>query len=411
MCKIKITASHKEATNEASTNTPDPKITSLKVLEDKEKESKELYYGEVVIVEVQVTSMDCEITCVATNDDWSSEQKLTPVLIKGPVFPFPTDKVAYFNLQPNISWLKNRNQVSSKTKINVNLLPKGYKSLTFRGNNDNSFTCTPVLDTKSTECKTTIFECYCNRDFTEGELKELVAKVRDTITYTISVIEGRKEINKKFPLSNYLKYGLFNRNNETRTEYRTEIVPESDRAYKNLASILNTIFSKYKINSCIQKIHFLSQMFVETRYMTMTIELDPHDLDYDPYRGRGFFHLTNKSNYELYDKYSNRLKDGTNDFKITTNYSKVSTNLNLAGDTAGWFWSIMCKAAYTAPAKKMKYSEILNKTLNDIALYEDKYIEEISMLLNGGVNALKERKTAYSIIKNALKYHKCEQKK
>ena len=270
------------------------------------------------------------------------------------------------------------------------------------------------LTSNSKEKKT----CYCNRDFTVDEMQTIVEGIRDNTYYKANIKENGKLVEKEFPISNLHKK-LFNRNNETYSDYEDEIVPEKDRTYEKLTTVLNTSFKKYGIQSCIQKIHFLAQMYAETAYFTATIELKNSKIkDYDPLRGRGFAHITEKKEekskgvYYAYDNYDKRLKDSKGkNFNIKENYSLVATNLDLSADTAGWFWSVYKKAEFNKSPGKEKYKDVLGKTLVELASYGDKYIDLISYLLNGGTNAMNERKTYYITFKNILDYENCKNKK
>lgn len=241
--------------------------------------------------------------------------------------------------------------------------------------------------------------CYCNRDFTLDEMQAIVEGIRDNTFYSVD--------GKDYPISN-LRKKLFNRNNDPSQKYDTELVAEKDQTYKKLTEVLNNSFKKYKINNCIQKIHFLAQMYTETEYFTKTIEGTIADLpSVDPWRGRGFLHLTHDYNYKAYDESDKRLKNIKNeDFKVLDNYSLVATNLALSADTAGWFWSVGGQLYY-----KKGFEEVYKKTPNEISLYGDKYIDGVSRTINGGTNAINERKTYYLTFKNILEYEKCSNKK
>ena len=249
--------------------------------------------------------------------------------------------------------------------------------------------------------------CYCNRDFTVDEMQTIVEGIRDNTFYKAKIKEGGKLVEKEFPISN-LRKKLFDRNDDPSQKYDTELVAEKDQTYKKLTEVLNNTFKKYKINNCIQKIHFLAQMYTETEYFTKTIEGTINDLpDVDPWRGRGFLHLTHNYNYKAYDKYHKRLKNTKKeDFKVLDNYSLVATNLALSADTAGWFWSVGGQLFY-----KKGFEEVYKKTPNEISLYGDTYIDGVSRAINGGTNGINERKAYYLTFKNILEYEKCSNKK
>ncbi|KUJ62003.1 hypothetical protein AR687_10635 [Flavobacteriaceae bacterium CRH] len=128
--------------------------------------------------------------------------------------------------------------------------------------------------------------CYCNRDFTEEEMIKIVKELRDNTFYkgtSISYYHGNK---------------LFHRNSQTKEEYIGEVIPENDRTFKKFTEVLNTVFKKHHIDTCIKKITFLSQMYIETAFYTATIELTHQKKAYEPYRGRGFIQLTHKGDQD-----------------------------------------------------------------------------------------------------------------
>ncbi|MEI8631552.1 hypothetical protein P4S72_04370 [Vibrio sp. PP-XX7] len=182
--------------------------------------------------------------------------------------------------------------------------------------------------------------------------------------------------------------------------------------------------SKYEINTCIRKIHFLTQIYHESSRLTTAVE-DGDGSAYDPenntdaklygntevgdgakYRGRGLMQLTWKNLYYKYKDFSGS--------DVIINYTDVSNKLNIAMDSAGWFfkqgkvlstsggtWS----TPSTAPSYAKTYNASYTKdiitydsgkkkygTLNMNLIADDDYIDLISWLVNGGSNGLKERK-------------------
>ena len=238
-----------------------------------------------------------------------------------------------------------------------------------------------------------IKKCFCNRDIDEYEMQEIVDGIRDNTFYSYN--------GKDYPISN-LRKELFNRNDETYKDFKTEIVPINERTYKKLSSSLNNTFKTFNINTCIKKIHFLSQMTIETAYFTSTIELKNEKLTYDDFRGRGFLQLTHEGNidnrtqnatsylgYKLYSK---------ND--VITTPSLISKSIDLSSDSAGWFW--------TKGVRKIDGS-----TINLNLLCKDSYddIEEITRLVKGASTELQERIDAFNILKLIFEYDKCKNEK
>ena len=157
-------------------------------------------------------------------------------------------------------------------------------------------------------------ECYCNKDFTAEDLRKIVYHVR---------------------------YNTFDKTSKKSMHYHHEDrlfhdgdVPKSDQNFEKLAEVLNASFNKYGIKTCIQKIHFLANMYIETQYFTKLEEGENKWTDkYKPYIGRGFMHLTHDYHYKEYSEVS-----GNTDIFNGTNYKKVANDMNLAADTAGWYW-------------------------------------------------------------------------
>jgi hypothetical protein len=77
----------------------------------------------------------------------------------------------------------------------------------------------------------------------------------------------------------------------------------------------------------------------------------------------------------------------------------ISDTLSATMDSAGWYWSVERKS----PSE----DETKNKTINEIALFGDKYQEKISILINGGGNGKAERKAYYEALKKVMNYDKC----
>ncbi len=207
-------------------------------------------------------------------------------------------------------------------------------------------------------------ECYCNRDFEADDLKVMVKRIRDNTFY-----KGKS-------ITKFHQEKLFHGRGG---------VPESDRNFEKFSDVLNKSFTKYGITNCIHKIHFLANMYVETMYFTATEEL-PNESNanykkYKPYVGRGFMHLTWDYHYKEYSEIA-----GNTDIKSGTNYKKAASNLELAADTAGWYW------------KKSK--------LNSLSETDD--ILKTTKKINGGTNGYKHRRIAWIKLKEIFNYpHGC----
>ncbi|WP_291131842.1 hypothetical protein [Flavobacterium sp. UBA7682] len=212
-------------------------------------------------------------------------------------------------------------------------------------------------------------------------------------------------------------------------------VKESQRNYSEFAKQMNYLFTQHEIKTCIQKIHFLSQIYVETQGLSKTYE-DP--LNTSPsggefYRGRGLLHLTHDYNYLAYyddrnnTSYLKTYKENKKKIiyytpKKHTRYQTidefyadpdnkdiaakfwddfirivklVSTDLFFACDTAGWYWETY--------------------KINDIATDEDLSVARVSLKINNspyekfdskhprkGINSYDERVNFFNIIKKVF---------
>lgn len=228
-------------------------------------------------------------------------------------------------------------------------------------------------------CGEVIFSsCYCDRDFTVEELKNLIITIRKNSFY--------KDGGKEYPMYNLHKEKLFF-DNATKCKYSNEVVQKKDQTFKNLTEVLNLAFSKYEIDTCIKKMHFLSQMFVETQWFTKTIEGDnDYVKKYDPYRGRGFIQISLEENYI---KYSNDKKNAIINIS-GENKSKVATDLEVAADTSCWFW---------------RFGSVINgqyMDINNVAMEKD--VSKVTRRINPALKHLKERKEAFAAIMKIIKY-------
>lgn len=236
--------------------------------------------------------------------------------------------------------------------------------------------------------------CYCDRAFTEAEVRSLVKHMR-----------GKEEI-----------WSSTNMDRES---------------FADLTVELNTMFSKYSINKCIQKIAFLANVYSETGFFrTAGEESSNHESSGYRYKGRGIQQLTGDgSDPVAYADYDETVPED-----VVNNPELVATKLYLAVDSGGWFWSIYKKIPtwkenphknYTQAEKdamKFKreyFSKALGKTLNETAALmeedEERYYLLICKVLNGyslthklevKPNGWDDRKTGLSNLKTWFKYDK-----
>lgn len=271
--------------------------------------------------------------------------------------------------------------------------------------------------------------CYCNRDFTEKEVKDLIVAMRKVEKITSEA--------------------LFNQENCP--------IDAADKTYARLTTELNLAMNKYNINTCIRKIHFLAQSYHESSRYGTTLEFasgtkynpDNHDdakkmentVDGDGprYKGRGILQITWRKSQKAYMTYAlskepelfggktiDQLFDRTAQYKEKYIYfqdkkddkgnvvtgkngkpvkekiveevdvdaaSLIARNLHLAFDSSGWYWENLGNVTAT------------NENINDVADKDD--VLKVSQCINGKVAhpyGLQERKDFTKKLKELLDY-------
>lgn len=259
----------------------------------------------------------------------------------------------------------------------------------------------------SNENKIKNSNCFCNRDFTEQEFRNILFELRKL----------------KTPKGQSVNLDLFSAKN-------CKLTQES----KTLAKItqqLNIMFAKFEIDKCIHKIHFLSQAYHETDGFKTTLEYAT-DKEYKPYFGRGIMQLTHKENYKIYSAFYNEDSGNTEDF--LDNYNIISENLYHAFNSGGWFWKkgkVLSPNGdvWTPPSNAPDWVKNNNPKFNksvinyqyknekgkygtiDFNLIAEKdMVDVISYLVNGGSNGLQERRDYVQSLKNIMKYNECANK-
>ncbi|MGO4710098.1 hypothetical protein AB4Y90_13465 [Chryseobacterium sp. 2TAF14] len=232
--------------------------------------------------------------------------------------------------------------------------------------------------------------CFCNRNIEQTEFEDILKKLRES-----------------------------ERMANTTELFFADNCNLDDKTVAGFVDQLNTTLDKYNINTCIRKIHFLAQIYHETDRLQTTKEYGGTKR-YSPYVGRGIMQLTHDSGYARYKAYL-----GTD---VVTDYEKVAEELELAVDSAGWFWKqgkeLSPGTSWTVP--RTKFSEFDGSTgkqyakqeftyeLNgvsrrygtiDLSLLADAdYIDTISWLVNGGDNGRMERREYLRKIKEIFHY-------
>ena len=173
-------------------------------------------------------------------------------------------------------------------------------------------------------------KCYCHRDFTVEEIKKIIG-VHHLFSW------------KNCPL------------------------PKNEKNYERLTEELNKTMKKYKITSCLQKAHFLSQCAHESANFQTTVEGYGYKASYAPYYGRGLIQLTHGlSNYKKYSNFKG--------IDFVKNPNLIANKLNLTCDVSGWYWRF-------------------GSVWGDLNIYADKDdCLRISLGVNGGMNGYNDRK-------------------
>lgn len=253
---------------------------------------------------------------------------------------------------------------------------------------------TSVVDHTEKQASDKKGKCFCNRDFTAEEFEKIIKGLRDS----------EPRVKKD---SGYALFGASNCE-----------LPEEDKTIEKLRTQLNSLFTKYQINTCLRKLHFLAQVYHETDRLRTTLEYATKK-DYKPYFGRGLMQLTWESNYKIYKAYSG--------IDCVKDYEKIANNLSNACDSAGWYWKqgkvLGVGKRWKGPADPPAYVKIQNPdypketitytdgktsgkygTVNLGLIADDDKVDLISYLVNGGSNGLQERRNYVLTLKNIFKY-------
>lgn len=175
--------------------------------------------------------------------------------------------------------------------------------------------------------------------------------------------------------------------------------------------MINKAMKKYNINTCIRKIHFISQAYHESHRFRATFEGRSKDNTPSNYgggynfQGRGFMQLTHDYNYiKYYNKVYNKDEKLTDKVfynnKLIPFTKLLATNVEYAFDSAGWYWHNERKV--NAIGVDMNIAADQDNTLY------------VSQGINGKVkhpNGLAERIKYVSDLKKIMEYENCINKK
>lgn len=236
--------------------------------------------------------------------------------------------------------------------------------------------------------------CYCHRDLSEAELREIVVAMR---------------------LS---EAGVYSLAGESLFSAENTSMSEEDKSYGRLVEEVNAAFNRFEINTCLRKIHFLAQAYWEADRLRTTKEYGSGHR-YEPYVGRGLMQLTWKDGYKKYESYS-----GLN---CVESPDLLSDSLNHSVLSAAWYWNqgkeLSLGAVWAAPASAPDYVRRHNPryakrtitytyggdqyrygTIDLNLVADDDYVDVISWLVNGGSNGLAERRVYVTRLKQIMGY-------
>ena len=198
---------------------------------------------------------------------------------------------------------------------------------------------------KGNEFELNDIACFCNRDLTADEVKNILG------------------VNNLFSANNCL-------------------LPSNEKTYEKLTLELNKTMKAYNINSCLRKAHFLAQCAHESDNFKTTSEYNGSKKGYAPYFGRGLIQLTHKGNYQKYANYKNQTLESIKE--------KISNNLEYSLDVSGWYWK-----TFSAWGDLNLYAD------NDDCL-------RVSLGINGGVNGYNDRKSKTKKMIKVMNITKCK---
>lgn len=210
--------------------------------------------------------------------------------------------------------------------------------------------------------------CSCNRNLTTDEIKRIINDLRKD--------EGLPED------------VLFDKPNHN--------LPQADRTFERFTEEINKAFNTYDITTCARKTYFIAETYHESDRYRTTKEYDSaHTPRYDPLRGRGLIQLTKTDSYRGYSNYRG--------IDFVANYEDIANNLFNAIDASGWFWKkgkVLNKGTEWRGYPRTRITGDHPYTTIDLNLLADKNdADNLTYLINGGDNGLKERRKYLALLK------------
>ena len=177
-----------------------------------------------------------------------------------------------------------------------------------------------------------------------------------------------------------------------------ERIYKNEANYDSLVQVLNSVLKQYEINTCLRKLHFLSQVYTETERLGSTYERDDsaEKANEDFYRGRGFVHITHDYGYKEFYKHIFNKEPSTEELEDFV--PKVASKLEYAVKSAAWYWqkNNINKYADIDDLERVSAAIMFPRLLTDNVFKPD------------GIRMLDKRKEYYRNLKKILKYEECK---
>ncbi len=173
--------------------------------------------------------------------------------------------------------------------------------------------------------------------------------------------------------------------------------PQAHRtSIEKFVPALKQAMSKYGINSCYAKAHFLAQTFHEADNYNTTEEYASgkayngrKDLgnnrpgDGPRFKGRGLIQLTGRSNYTRYGR--------------ANNPTSIAASVFVAADVSGYYWTKLAYAGGSRGCRPRKYGGNINNVIKE----DPKNVYRVTRCINGGTRGLASRRLLFNKIVKA----------